>query len=185
MNTKTIIPIICALAALPACADKPENNYTVYVDPAFDSATQQVILDGLNNWQTRVWNTGHMLWLNPIIGTHDCSHGCDDIIVIHASNMAAVAALAHDSDGDGPDGITFRSWREDPTTGHYWDWSNVFLAADMRQSDIHNIVLHEVGHALALQHTPPGQIMCWSTECESADITQDDINQYLTLRGEK
>ena len=184
MSIKKIIPIICALAALPACTgDKPEDNYTVYIDPAFDTATQQMIINGLTDWQNRVWKSGHFLWLSPVIGTHDCSHECDDIIVIHASTKANVSTMVTPV-SDSRDGVNIRTWRENPMTGHHYDWSDMYLATDMPPSNMYQIIRHEIGHALALQHTPPGDIMCRDTDCQSDDIVQADVDQFLKLRGE-
>ena len=41
---------------------------------------------------------------------------------------------------------------------------------------------HELGHAMALEHTGPGTVMCPGTGCMSPGVTATDVDQFLSLR---
>lgn len=59
--------------------------------------------------------------------------------------------------------------------------SHLSLAEDLTDTNFDFVVLHELGHALGLDHSAPGSLMCEGTWCASEGITETDLSQFYAI----
>jgi len=45
------------------------------------------------------------------------------------------------------------------------------------------IAAHELGHAMGLEHGPPGSVMCRSINCGAWHVTPQDVQSWYEVRG--
>lgn len=57
--------------------------------------------------------------------------------------------------------------------------SRVDLLISLDPLTFHQTVLHEIGHAIGLIHTTPGNIMCRDTTCATLEVTCGDLKQLM------
>lgn len=184
--------IISALLSLGmvGCAgdtqDKPQSDFQVYLDPAFTAEQTADILGVLDVW-TQESGGLHPLTFHYLIGYRLCDDqggaigggSCWQDITIHPSTQEDITAM--DPEHGDLLGLTRRRWSDDWLHGPH-DWSNIYLATDVKQDDFRRVATHEVGHALALVHTEPGTIMCAYITCQPENLTAADVQQYNKLR---
>lgn len=176
-RTRTCL-VAAALAAscLVGC-NRPADTYTVYIDPAFDApgsahGTSEV-LEALDDWTAHVPG----LVLRPVVSARVCDDSCAHSITLHPSTIASLSARPGASESEA--GVTSRrgtdDWRSEG------DWANVWIAQDAPRWQVS--LRHEIGHALALQHTAAGTLMYRDSTGAAPGVTCEDLAQYERVRG--
>ena len=175
---KRLIVLLAAGCLMGCMQDRPIENYTVYIDPAFGDRTVDVV-NAFDDWATKVqWHSPHF---DITVFNLVCDNSCTNVITVHPETMAQIA----NHQGTDDLGYTMRTWTDRAFNGNN-EWSNVFIASDMparEQQYFVQTVRHEIGHALALQHTGCITVMHFDANCASPEISEGDIEQYESLRG--
>jgi hypothetical protein len=151
------------------------TNYNVFVDPAFGDNVSDVV-GALDDWSNNT-NVG----MNITILNMACDDSMMNCISIHPMSRADIIKLGRSSNDIG---LTFwhkSMFSEDYYYSDYQGWGNSYVPFGT-EFDI-QVVRHELGHALGLQHLGAGNIMCKSQGCATLDITCGDVNEYNELRN--
>ncbi len=138
------------------------HHYDVYIDPDFMQDQRQSILNAIIEWQVDTENTITF----TLIGQKTSQ---DPIIVILHSDQEHM-----------------QKWYHDTTIGHTeyrGADSNIQIATDLGKRDFHECVLHEIGHALGLEHDEDGTIMAPDTSEASSFLTCRDMHAFCKVWG--
>lgn len=180
--------ILCALLTAgvvgAGCAKViPGDHYTVYVDPTFTDSERAAIIDGLQDWTSKV-PVSFDVFIQACNGFDNgviCTHRSDtaDVIAHHGRNCFGVtqaqvgSGTRGDSGGvDGKDG------------GEVWiDMQMVAGAQASHPTILSQTFNHEVGHAMGLVHHTTYALMYPSLKPEgSTTVTCDDVGQWFYVR---
>jgi hypothetical protein len=159
----------CAVSVLYAfgCSPAPGQVYDVVIDPAFSVPERVYALDALNSWEAILDGRLRV----PSVSTGPCS-GASYQICIHAASLAQIVALGGDADALG------RTLRSDVS-----DRADVYIISYPDPSgDVTRTIAHELGHAMGLEHTQGGTLMCCDTRCAAPLPTCDDVDQWDVVR---
>lgn len=148
---------------IPPRMVSPSHHYDVYVDPAFESEQRQSIVNAVIEWEVDTEETVTFDIVNQ-------KSSRNPLIVITASNK------------------TFLHKHHHSTTVGYADFrgvdTNVFIDVDETPRDFHEIALHELGHALGLDHNDAtGTIMYEWTNQASSFLTCSDMVSFCKEWG--
>lgn len=165
----------CASEVPPSTGGAPGNmmRYAVMIDPGLDAASSQAYVDGFATWSARISE----LTLDVSVGA--CQPNDSTICV--SAGTAALQAASSDA-GFEILGLTQRDEAADSAQIY------TFPMEALPASEAAEAALHEIGHALGLQHTwaqsPTGNatLMCATVNCGVPDITATDIAQFWSLR---
>ena len=184
-------PILrCSLLAvgvvgLAACAQVvPGNHYTVYIDPDFTQDERTALIDGLQDWTSKV----------PVsfdVFIQKCDGFDNGVICTHRSYTAEV--IAHH--GRNCFGVTQTQEGNNGTRGDTGgfdgkDGGDVWLDMQMIGANVaaHPTILsqtfnHEVGHAMGLKHHKSYALMYPALDpAGSSTVTCDDVGQWYYVR---
>jgi hypothetical protein len=159
----------CAALALYAlgCDPAPGYAYEVVIDPAFSAPEAAYALDALQSWETIL--DGRMKVSS--VSTGACS-GADHQICIHAATQDEIVALG------GEPSTLGRTMRSDMS-----DRADVYILSYADPSaNVTRTIAHELGHAMSLEHTQRGTVMCFETGCAAPVPTCDDVAQWDSVR---
>jgi hypothetical protein len=166
-----------------ACANPP-SHYTVYISPHFDPPHMQMVLESLDEWESKAANVG--LSFDVVIEERMCDESCDNAFSITSESVEEIRRLSGDPNAVG----TTYHWTDH--MGH--EWARVFVPGDEADEEANGIdavgfsgiTQHEVGHGLGLQHTfvPGVSLMFPEYQKAAPHVMCVDVVQYANLRHE-
>lgn len=159
--------------AIISCTVSPSYGYTVMVDSAFSSEDREAIRAAIAGWE-HITDGGFAV---SSIFSGPCNTDDNQICFVHSSENQ-VDHLRGSTKGNSV-GLTIRTYPNDN--------SIIYIPLDATAgfdlTTMTTIMAHELGHALGLQHTQAGTVMCWLNQCDSLLPTCDDYQQWLDIRN--
>lgn len=152
-----MLKLLAASALLCSCAVRPPPISHVSVDPGMD-------LESLGSIQAAAWEWNSAgLGLDLEVYQEPCSANSDVCIAegVPVQDNPAGLVIGHTDPTASPKRITI-----DVTDGRASGFSETTTAA------------HELGHALWLQHSGNGTLMCALSECQARRVTDADGAQF-------
>lgn len=152
---KRALALVVAAVALAGCGSYP-SHYKVVIPPTMPAAVDEHILDALAAWQK----------VTPVTFTvvfDSANEPGDDTIFIH----------------NAPANGTYSAW-----TAYNYDHgtADVSLYPSSRSMDLTQVVAHELGHAMGLQHREGATVMWPDPSKASALPTVEDGRDWAALR---
>lgn len=155
--------VACAWGLLAGCTPAPASSYRVQLSPAFTADQQESILAAVDDWRAVV----------PVhfdVAVSACS-GDDDCRIC--------VAPSYETQGE-PLGRTERRWWLSGESAT----STLFVACIAETTTtLEEAAAHELGHAMALEHTGPGTLMCADGTCMAPKPVAEDVSQWWGLRS--
>jgi hypothetical protein len=169
------VAILAALAALTGCAHPMGDHYHIVVSPRFSLQIQDEILRTAGpSWAA----ASKSISFDYVVS--DCDeHTFPGEICYMPATQHEVAEMCSTSPTSV--GCTIR---DESTDSAYTKLSDTAANGHRLTSDERmRIEQHELGHALGLEHTGAGTIMCATTDCEPDSVTCQDVEQFWSVRG--
>jgi hypothetical protein len=174
MNSHWLLPALLVGAAMSGCGNNlpPGYNYTFYLDPTFPTSQQENLLEGVSRWVD-----SKAVSITVIMGA--CGQGplAPYTICTQAWSRAQLDAMHPKR----TPGTTVGA-----TTLYEADQSSLVRLLspwDLTFPEVEND-MHEVGHALMLEHTQAGTVMFKDMGTNSGELTCADLQQYWSIRGQ-
>ncbi len=127
-----------------------------------------LIMKSLESWKVHTAGTEAPLsFYSEVVDS--CDLDSIDTICIRHSDHAEITRVSGHSEYKG------YTYRDGDSAS-----SNIWIDMATYPITFKHITEHEIGHALGLHHAKPGTLMCYDTSCASEDITDADVQQYLS-----
>ena len=162
---KSIFLAIIILAIM-GCVCPPAEHYTLNIDPQADETLQQSAISAINAWEEKL---GKNVMFDVRIA--DCN-GNDHEICVHFESLVDIRK--QNTSNEIIIGYTTYYFGRDS--------ADVYIPNDWDNKLVEDIT-HELGHAMGMNHTQAGTVMCWNASCASDGPSCGDIVQWTTMRG--
>ncbi len=152
---------VLAAGALAGCLQfepAPGHEYGVYIDPGFSTSQHQAIMDAVTEWQTASGN---------FVRFHG-TDAKDEPFTITVNLAHSGWDLNRECGANGELGCTW--WRNT-------DMPRVYLPPEIGGDMFRETALHELGHAIGLDHIGSGNIMCADAGCASPHVECGDLKE--------
>jgi hypothetical protein len=162
--------------SLSGCSYPFGTHYLVVVSPDLSAARQADVVEAAGRWEASTVELG----FDFVVAYCDERGPHPGEICVVPMEQAAVARMCGNRLADAI-GCTTRSRTDDAST--------VGLASLTEQGEPIDddlqarVAMHELGHAMGLQHAGHETIMCRAMSCASESVTCDDVEQFWELRG--
>jgi hypothetical protein len=155
------------------------NSYSITIDPAFSRGQKADIIAAVEEWENQLPGVLTIL----AISTGPCT-GAGRELCIHRSTLAAVTAQI---DAINPNYSHTGTYLANTRRDRFMDKAETDVSDDYDSTfsghTFQQVIAHELGHALGLEHIAGHNLMYWSTVDWSPTLTCDDVAQYLSLRS--
>ena len=181
MKLHTIVLVSSLLSPCVACAPKPGDHYTVYLDPAFSAEEDTQLTLSVEDWHAMI----PALSLDVVIAT--CSGIHDKEICVHRRETAASSA---------EEGVTLTCWGKSGSKGDTSGWggidggeiwldmTSINSSAYSHPFSLRTTFSHEMGHAMGLEHNSEGTVMFPDINGASITPTCEDVFKWYYVRGQ-
>jgi len=169
---RNAIRTLIVVGTMIACSSEEQETiitdiYGVYIDPAMSDKEVNSFNQALIAWET-------MLDGKLIISSIEFAK-CPES---NYNRICAISTTAADINAKGvnPEEVGYTAWNVAEGKGNIYIPSD--KDADMSMEEMTLIMAHELGHAMGLEHTQTGTVMCYTTACAAGLPTCDDEAQW-------
>jgi len=156
-----LIPL-AGVCILVGCNPAPGHDYALVIDSAVSAEEASSITNAVFQWAAILDGR-----LKMTVAIGPC-RGVDREVCVHLATEAQIVAL-----GGLPSALG-RTIRSDMS-----DRADIYL----RDTAGTRAIAHEVGHAMGLEHTQTGTLMCTDQGCAAWVPTCDDVAQWGAVRN--
>jgi len=167
------------------------NHSTGYGSPSFGTSTPlggHFLMDQVQ-YPTAAQD-GQVLWYSSGTNYNNSMNaaapvwmGFGGLNIASTTNVASATVIVSDIDSSSSDSVFMGVWNHDPTSSVSTMEFNRYWMAPASLNQREHTAIHELGHAIGLNHSFLGNIMNYYVT-DQTDLGIQDIYDFLYLRGE-